>query len=101
MSQDKTVEGESGNMLQNSNYRPDLLLGISDDWMLFVVFHSVVKESKQFKFRLHMTMKEKPNMTATKAAKVIKQKVKQSLLRRETAGERNTVPKIFIKDRQR
>ena len=65
--------------------------------------HSVVKESKQFKFRLHITMKEIPNMKATKAVKVIKQKAKQSLLRRyerEKPLETNAASKIFIKDRQ-
>ena len=66
----------------------------SDDWMLYVVLqhekkknrerkrkklHSVVVESRELKFQLHMALEEnEPNMTATKAAKEIKQKAKQA-----------------------
>ena len=55
--------------------------------MLYAVFkdekkkklHSVVKESRQFKFQLHMALEEcETNMIATKAAKEVKQKAKQA-----------------------
>ena len=41
--------------------------------------HSVVEESKKFKFQLHKALEEnEPNMTATKEAKEINQKAKQA-----------------------
>ena len=72
-------------MLQSGNYRPKLLFGIIDDWMLYVILqhkkkkklHSVAKESKKFKLQLYMALKEnEPNMAAMNLAKEIKQKVK-------------------------
>ena len=59
----------------------------SDDWMLYVVLqhekkkklHSVVKESRKFKFQLHTELEENGlNVTATEAVKEIKQKPKQA-----------------------
>lgn len=50
--------------------------------MLYVVLQhekKKQKESRKFKFQLHMALKEhEPNMTATKAAKGIKKKAKQA-----------------------
>ena len=44
-----------------------------------IKLHSVVKKSRKFKFQLHIALEEhEPNMTATKAAKEIKLKVKQA-----------------------
>ena len=59
----------------------------TDDWMLYVVLqhekkkklHSVAKESRKVKFQLHMALEEHgSNMTATKSAKEIKHKAKQT-----------------------
>ena len=60
----------------------------SDDWMLHIVLlhekkrklHSIVKESRMIKFfQLHLALEEnEPNLTATKTATEIKQKVKQA-----------------------
>ena len=60
-----------------------------DDWILSVVLqhekkkklHSVVKDSRKFKFQLHMVLEEiELNMTIMKAVKEIKQKAKQAAL---------------------
>ena len=58
----------------------------SHDWMLYVVLQHEKKnqkESREFKFQLHIVLEEhEPNKTATKAAAEIKKKAKTSLSRR-------------------
>ena len=62
-------------------------LELPEDQMLYVVLqhekkkklHSVVKESRKFKFQLDMTLEEnEPNMTAIKTTQEIKQKAKEA-----------------------
>ena len=54
----------------------------SHDWMLYVVLQyekKNQKESRKFKFQLHIALEEhEPNKTATKAATEIKKKAKQA-----------------------
>ena len=54
----------------------------SHDWMLYVVLQyekKNQKESRKFKFQLHIALEEhEPNKTATKAVTEIKKKAKQA-----------------------
>ena len=96
------------NCLKTATIGLNSYLESSDDGMLYIVLqyekkkilHLVVKENRKFKFQLHIALEEHElNMTATKAAKEIKQN-KISLSRKyEKHLDRETaVWKISTKD---
>ena len=80
----------------------------SDDGMLYIVLqyekkkilHLVVKENRKFKFQLHIALEEHElNMTATKAAKEIKQnKISLSRKYEKHLDKETAVWKISTKD---